>query len=772
MNTKTINSHFDFGKFLRFGFLLVVGLIFGNFQIASAQFTFNGDYDKTFASPQGYYVDPQQPDPSVNTYQTTFAGGALLPDGSIIAGGRHVDSGGNGDFYLRKFTPSGAVDAAFGTNGFVRANFFTGFDSGGQPYYSTDIPLVVKVQPDGKILMAGQCNITSPYTGGGGQAGTPYFGWDGCVMRFNADGSVDASFGNSTVMTGGGINGAGQQNPTYTFPVGEGRFMTQTGIIDAPGNPGPRRGTHGVFHDMTLQPDGKILLVGETRNEYASGATNALGAIIVRLNQNGTLDFSFGANGIVNMAANPVAPNCYPSAAFHGVAVQPDGRIIAVGYNQVIDTADCGNRRGNRFMVTRWTANGQAETMRHLDSNTVYDNQNEGGAAVLLYGDGNKILVSGTYNNLTAGSPPDLPTLVRFNLSDLSIDTSFGTNGISQYNGCGSVFCGFTTQGRLYVKAIQPDGKIIGRDEAQYNTVRFNENGSPDMSFGNRGADGSVPGRGRLELRITHYNNVTNPLDASDILIRPNGRINLIGQSFANAGAGELRAVVSQQNTSFTGTFSGDVAAGTNVSVTINDVGVVFSNVSSAGTLAATTIDPNSAGSAPNGYTIPPEAPAYDITTTAAYTSPIDVCLVVPNVNDPNEFAKLHLLHGENGVLVDRTISQNFNTRTVCARVNSLSPFVIAVGPAIVTASTASVGGRVRTNLGKAIPNARISMTDETGNTLTAITNRRGIYNFESVETGRTYVLTVKARGYRFINNPTVVSVNENLDDIDFVAIR
>ncbi|MDQ4120795.1 MAG: carboxypeptidase regulatory-like domain-containing protein [Acidobacteriota bacterium] len=532
-------------RFLKASIFVLMFVVSGNLIFAQHAPQFVGDYDKTFAPPKGYFVDPQQPDPAVNTYQTTFVGGALLPDGSIIAGGRHNIFGVNIDFYLRKFTPSGAVGASFGTNGLVRANFYTGYSNSGQPSYSTETPYVVKVQPDGKILIAGQCNITSPNTGGGGQAGIPYFGEDGCVMRFNADGSVDATFGNSTVMVGGGLNGAGQQNPTYTFQVGEGRFMTQTGVIDAPGNPGPRRGTQGKFYDMWIQPDGKILLVGETRNEYPNSSSAGLGAIIVRLNPDGTRDGSFGAFGIVNMAANPLAHGCYPNAAFHGVAVQPDGRIIAVGYNEVIDTADCNNRRGKRFMVTRWTANGQAETMRHLDNNTTFNSQNEGGGAILFTKDGSKVLVSGTYKNLGSGAS-HLPTMVRFNSSDLSVDTSFGTNGIAQYNGCGSIFCGFTSGGRLFIKAIQPDGKIIGRDEAQYNVVRFNPNGTPDLSFGNRGVDGSFGGRGRLALVITHYNNVTNSLDTGDILVRPNGRINLVGQSYSHAGAGEIRAVVSQ----------------------------------------------------------------------------------------------------------------------------------------------------------------------------------------------------------------------------------
>jgi hypothetical protein len=50
-------------------------------------------------------------------------------------------------------------------------------------------------------------------------------------------------------------------------------------------------------------------------------------------------------------------------------------------------------------------------------------------------------------------------------------------------------------------------------------------------------------------------------------------------------------------------------------------------------------------------------------------------------VNDAAAFALLRVLHQESGALVDRTISQDFPTRTICAQTDSLSPFVIASAP-------------------------------------------------------------------------------------------
>ena len=50
---------------------------------------------------------------------------------------------------------------------------------------------------------------------------------------------------------------------------------------------------------------------------------------------------------------------------------------------------------------------------------------------------------------------------------------------------------------------------------------------------------------------MANFNGISAPLEARQILVRPNGRINLIGYSAARAGQGILRAAVSQQNTVF-----------------------------------------------------------------------------------------------------------------------------------------------------------------------------------------------------------------------------
>ncbi len=73
---------------------------------------------------------------------------------------------------------------------------------------------------------------------------------------------------------------------------------------------------------------------------------------------------------------------------------------------------------------------------------------------------------------------------------------------------------------------------------------------------------------------MTHFNGVSSPLEIGQILLRPNGRTNLVGYSAAHGGLGILRAVVSQQNTEIaTYTLAGRVlnASGVGVAgVTVN----------------------------------------------------------------------------------------------------------------------------------------------------------------------------------------------------------
>ncbi len=117
------------------------------------------------------------------------------------------------------------------------------------------------------------------------------------------------------------------------------------------------------------------------------------------------------------------------------------------------------------------------------------------------------------------------------------------------------------------------------------------------------------------------------------------------------------------------------------------DASVAFPAITRAGLTRFNVIDPASAGALPPGYILLSGAPAYNITSTAGFTPPLLVCFTLPANTTAAQFARARILHQENGVLVDRTIlapnspAPDFAARRICARVDSLSPFVVALAP-------------------------------------------------------------------------------------------
>jgi hypothetical protein len=107
-----------------------------------------------------------------------------------------------------------------------------------------------------------------------------------------------------------------------------------------------------------------------------------------------------------------------------------------------------------------------------------------------------------------------------------------------------------------------------------------------------------------------------------------------------------------------------------------DDITVNFDNVQNSGTTSAELIDPQWAGELPPGYQIVGADLAFEIWTTATYTPPVTVCFVLSSLN-PDVFAAARIFHNDGGGLVDVTSSKDFATQTICADVNSLSPFIV-----------------------------------------------------------------------------------------------
>ena len=150
--------------------------------------------------------------------------------------------------------------------------------------------------------------------------------------------------------------------------------------------------------------------------------------------------------------------------------------------------------------------------------------------------------------------------------------------------------------------------------------------------------------------------------------------------AFQTSSAGAYDAFVAKIDP----TIPANTPVGTNVVYQSGNVTVTFDQVTVAGNTTITPIPPASAGTLPGQYVLTGDSVAFEITTTASYAGSITVCIVDSSVADQATFDSLRILHGEAGMLVDRTIlppdapAPDFNTRMICARVTSLSPFVIA----------------------------------------------------------------------------------------------
>jgi hypothetical protein len=86
------------------------------------------------------------------------------------------------------------------------------------------------------------------------------------------------------------------------------------------------------------------------------------------------------------------------------------------------------------------------------------------------------------------------------------------------------------------------------------------------------------------------------------------------------------------------------------------------------------------------------------------------------------------------------------------------------------TAANVGINGRAASSDGRGLSNVFLTLSSPEGIQWTARTNSFGNYHFENVPAGRTYILTARAKGVSFANNPRPLGVNDSLWDVDFVT--
>jgi uncharacterized delta-60 repeat protein len=279
--------------------------------------------------------------------------------------------------------PAGNLDLSFGTGGKVVTSISTGEDKA----YGTVL------QPDGKIVVGGfTTNVVS--------------GKDFACVRYLSDGSLDNSFGVNGIVT--------------------------TDL---------QLGSDDMAYDIALQADGKIILAGSSDNGVDRNAA------LIRYLPDGTIDSTFGVNGIVLTDFDLNYQDEIRAVKIHTLT----GNIIVGGSAQI-------NTTTSKPVVARYLSNGTPDstfnnTGIRLLWITALDYQ-------FLYSIEEVEVQSN--GKISAAGWRDFPNQTwesdhwagRIN-SDGTMDVTFSTDGVNTYNGS------FNGNDRAYAMLLQSGNNMI-----------------------------------------------------------------------------------------------------------------------------------------------------------------------------------------------------------------------------------------------------------------------------------------------------------------------
>jgi uncharacterized delta-60 repeat protein len=403
---------------------------------------------------------------------------ALQPDGKILVGGQigvfGLPGRGYQDFDVQRFTAGGQIDPSFGDGGTVITDF-TGRD---------DAVSGLAVLGDGRIVAAGTSGLA----------------------RYNADGSIDTTFGG-----GDGKVGDAPDDPAFTADGGiavlpDGRLLVaghdaQFGIAVArylgDGTPDTTFHSSGAAQtpgvsatllpgnenhakDVALTADGSALVVGWTRPFNAQGTA----AYLARFTPAGDVDTGFSGDGYLTASfADPWKYSLYSS-----VMVLPGGRVLASGSQMFNESPPSG------VIIQAYTPAGNPDlafgTGGGRAAAIVPRGANDYATDLLVQPDGKTVVVGmsgyGSYG-------PFNGAVLRFN-PDGTPDAGFGAGGLAQPD-----FPSLPE--RWYAALRQADGKILlggvyfaNSDTTHRLLARLNPDGSTDTTFGANGFRDLGPG--------------------------------------------------------------------------------------------------------------------------------------------------------------------------------------------------------------------------------------------------------------------------------------
>jgi uncharacterized delta-60 repeat protein len=381
--------------------LIAASLLLG---LASAGRAVPGDLDSSFGTDGRVTTD-------FDSRDDFGVGAALQPDQKIVVAGNSAVFGPfNIDFALARYNPDGSLDSTFGTGGRVRTELGSTVDAASD----------VVVQPDGKLLAAGPS--ASNFT----------------VVRYNADGSVDPSFGVGGVAT---ADFGGSDQPNAVVLQSDGKIVVAgftgdqfalarfnaDGTLDATYGSGGKVttdfGSFDLGFDAAVTADNKVVVCGRSGDDFA----------IARYTTQGILDPTFGTGG-------KVTTDLGGSDQAQGLTIDAEGRVVAVGPSS------------GDFGVARYNLDGTLDTsfgVGGLVKTDFADGSSDSAFDVVVTADGHIVAVGGS----SPGPGAANFAVARYD-STGNLDAGFGTDG--------KVTTAFSTPASNALDVLaQPDGKLV-----------------------------------------------------------------------------------------------------------------------------------------------------------------------------------------------------------------------------------------------------------------------------------------------------------------------
>jgi len=355
-----------------------------------------------------------------STTTTECCAMAIQSDGKIVAAGGAMVNGGRASVLVR-YNIDGSLDQTFGSGGILVLSE----DQFGGPAFG------IAIQEDGKIVTAAPSDFQI------------------FVFRFNANGTLDASFGSAGRV---GVPGfAIGSTPGGVAVQSDGKILVAADKLIRLLNNGrfdPLFGTDGVAPLLSgafaLSPltSGKILVVGS-----AFGTTGAA----QQYNSDGSLDLTFGVGGQTPNLGQPSA-----------MASLSDGQFALVGGLASGQPSFNFNAKPQGFVVVRYNGDGTIDSTfgTHGAAITNFPSNSFSGAGAVAAQSNGDIVAAGftAAQNCACSQQPSDFALARYS-AEGQLDATFGTEGfvITSFNG---------DSASITALAIQSDGKIVaaGRD--------------------------------------------------------------------------------------------------------------------------------------------------------------------------------------------------------------------------------------------------------------------------------------------------------------------